>query len=208
MQCGAAQAAHFSATNVADSNVADQVTSNAAETATLLATGVEPIMRPSEDDAISLCGDQDFNEVDSEIHNQDLLTSIDESLLLSDEKGLAISSQLAKILDNKCTTEFDLMKRKEIPEKYQAPSNCESLFAPRINTEIWVKQNTYAKHNDIKFSAMQDCLLRVTSALSVSIDDLSTSREKKTSPDYKRSITQLSDSVALLGHVNREISFK
>ena len=207
-KCSAAEAAHFNTTDLTASNAVDLVDSNAAETAALLATGAEPITRPSEDDAIRLFGGQDLTDNESGLQNEDLLTSIDESLMLSDEKGPAISNQLAKIVDNTFTTEFDAIKRKEISEKYQAPKNCESLFAPWVNTEIWGKLSTNAKRNDIKFSAMQDCLLRVTSALSVSIDGLLSSREKKTIPVYKDIITQLIDSVALLGHINREISFK
>ena len=110
-QGSVAQAAHFSTTNVAASNAVNPVTFNAAETAILLDTGHKPLIMPSEDDAICLCGGQDLNELDSELQNEELLTSID-------------------ITDN-----------------------------------------------------------------------LLTSREKKTSPDYKSIITQLIDSVALLGHV-------
>ena len=65
-----------------------------------------------------------------------------------------------------------------------------------INTKIGVKLNTY-----------QDLLLRGTSALSIYIDVLLTSREKKTASDYKSIISQLIDSAALLGHANREIFF-
>ena len=117
-QGSAAQAEQFSATNVAASNVVNPVTLNAAGTAILLDTGHKPLIMPSEDDAICLCGGQDLNELDSELQNEELVTSID-----------------------------------------------------------------------------------IT-------DTLLTSREKKTSPDYKSIITQLIDSVALLGQVNREISFK
>ena len=47
----------------------------------------------------------------------------------------------------------------------------------------------------------------MSSAISVTVDDLLCHR-KKASPDYKRLIPRLTDSVALIGHVHKELSFK
>jgi len=40
------------------------------------------------------------------------------------------------------------------------------------------------------------------------VDDLLSHREKKTTPDYKALISRRTDSVALIGHVHKELSFK
>eukprot|EP00795_Rhopilema_esculentum_P009647 gene9647-17408_t len=67
--------------------------------------------RPSEEDALSLFGGAEFDPSDpSEMENEALLTSIDEALLPSTERGPPISAQLAKIIDGKFGTEFDLSK--------------------------------------------------------------------------------------------------
>ena len=55
---------------------------------------------------------------------------------------------------------------------------------------------------------LQDTLLKVSSAIIVTADDLLSHREKKTSPNYKQIIPRLTDSVALIGHVHKELSFK
>ena len=56
--------------------------------------------------------------------------------MLSDENLLAISTQLAKIIDNKFTTKVYHVKWMEISEKYQSLKKCESQVAPWVNTEI------------------------------------------------------------------------
>ena len=42
----------------------------------------------------------------------------------------------------------------------------------------------------------------------VTVNDLLSHRVKKTSPDYKTRIPRLTDSVAFIGHVHKELSFK
>ena len=42
----------------------------------------------------------------------------------------------------------------------------------------------------------------------VTVNDVLSHREKKTSPDYKTLILRLTDSVSLIGHVHKELSFK
>jgi len=54
---------------------------------------------------------------------------------------------------------------------------------------------------------LQDTLVKVSSAIIVTVNDLLSHREKKTSPDYKTCIPGLTDSVALIGHVHKGLSF-
>eukprot|EP00795_Rhopilema_esculentum_P009648 gene9648-17409_t len=91
---------------------------------------------------------------------------------------------------------------------HDTPENCQTLFSPKINPEIWGKLNPNSKRNDIKLSVLQDGLLKATSAVSVAVSDLLFAREQKTTPDYKALIGELIDSIVLIGHVNRELTFK
>ena len=49
-------------------------------------------------------------------------------------------------------------------------------------------------------------LIKVFSAIVVTVEALLSHWEKKTSPNYRSVIPRLTDSIALLGHVNNELS--
>ena len=86
-------------------------------------------------------------------------------------------------------------------------SNCTELFEPKVNPEIGgILANS--KRSDIRMSVLQDTLIKLSSAIVVTVEDLLSHREKKTSHNYRSLIPRLTDSVALLGHVNKELSFK
>eukprot|EP00794_Sanderia_malayensis_P020798 gene20798-22838_t len=188
---------------------AQTVAHSAAQTATQCSNTEPSQIRSAEEDALSLYGGNEFDQPeDCLIGNTDLLTTLDNLLLPSDETGPPISEQLAQILSQKYNAEFDMEKRKEIMTKYKLPKNCDTILVPRVNNEIWGKLNVNARRNDLKMSALQDTLLRVTSALAISADDLLTAREKGTPPDYPQLIAKFIDLVALIGHVNKEISYK
>ena len=175
-------------------------------------TAVSFSVRSAEDDALSLCGGNDFhreNESDDEDpDNEELLTQIDGAYGRLDETGPPISEHLANVVAKKITTDYDLDQRKEILSKYKTPQNCDELYVPRINPEIWEKLKPFARKKDIKVSVLQDILVKVTSAISLVTDDLLQSRERKLKPNYQVLISRLIDSVSLLGHANKELSFK
>ena len=56
---------------------------------------------------------------------------------ISDEYGPAIAEKLAKLANKNLDTELDLEKLKAIIKSYKRPENCEQLYVPRINPEIW-----------------------------------------------------------------------
>ena len=119
---------------------------------------------------------------------------------MSDESGPPVSDKLSKLVNDKFQTEYSVDKRKEILQKYKTPSNCTQLFAPKVNPEIWGNLSRY----------QNVCVTGhvVYSAIVVTVEALLSHREKKTSPNHRSVIPRLTDSVALLGHVNKELSFK
>ena len=72
----------------------------------------------------------------------------------------------------------------------------------------WGNLSANSKRSDIRMSVLQDTLIKLSSAIVVTVEDLLSHREKKTSHNYRSLIPRLTDSVALLGHVNKELSFK
>ncbi|CAB4002708.1 Hypothetical predicted protein [Paramuricea clavata] len=167
----------------------------------------------NEDDRLSVHAGEDDQIDQAELvfdereEDEDLLAVINESLNPSDETGAPVSERLAKLVNEKFTLEFDLQKRKSIMENYRTPKNCAQFLSPRVNPEIWGRLQSSVKRTDIKSSVLQDILLSVSSAIINTMEALLDSREKKALPNYKALLSNLTDSIALLGHVHREMSF-
>ena len=168
-------------------------------------------------DALSLFGGGDIDEIedtvledmeDGDSDNASLLSAISSSLSCSQDTGPPIASGLAELVNGKFNAEYSVEKRKEILQKYKKPSNCDNVLVPKVNEEIWSKLPANAKRSDIRTSALQDTLVKVSSAIICTSDKLLEHREKKTIPSYKALINPLLDSVALLGHVCTELSYK
>lgn len=60
------------------------------------------------------------------------------------------------------------------------------MYVPKVNPERWGNLTPNSKRSDIRMSVLQDTLLKVSSAIIVTVDDLLSHREKKISLDYKR----------------------
>ena len=111
-------------------------------------------------------------------------------------------------MNAKFSTEFDNSKHKELLEKYRIPKNYDSLLVPRVSQKIWGDMISNSRRGDIRMSALQDYIARVTGGTSCIIDTLLQAREKKFQVDFKSSIAQLLVCTALLGHDSQEMSCK
>ena len=107
----------------------------------------------------------DFDEIDSEPDNDNLLSSIAQNLSAQEQTGPLISDKLAKIINSKLTEDFGFRKLKETLSKYKRPQNCEAMYVPKVNNEMWQKMKLFAKKADIKMANLQDTLLNGLSGL-------------------------------------------
>ena len=128
-------------------------------------------LRNSEDDALSIFGGHDFDTPNEE-DNDHFLESIDESLRPSDSYASPISGKVAKIVNEKFSSDLGIKKRKEILEKYKTPENCDNFFVPKVNEAIWAKLKGFHRQRDLRIAVLQDSFVRVSSALSITIDEL------------------------------------
>ena len=77
-----------------------------------------------------------------------------------------------------------------------------------MNEPVWANLKGFYRQRDLRVAVLLDSIVRVTSLLSTTIDELLTFRENKSTVDYLAIATRLFDSVALLDLVNTKLSFK
>ena len=90
------------------------------------------------------------------------------------------------------SSDLGLEKRRQISEKYKTPENCAQLFVLKVNQPIWSSLRNFHRQHDLCIAVLQDSVVRVFSALSVTIDELLQYRENKGLPDYGSIATRIS----------------
>jgi hypothetical protein len=116
--------------------------------------------------------------------------------------------KLAQITDKNFVIELEPEKLKNILQKHKRPQNCEQLYVPKVNPEIWYKIPGHAKKKDIKLANLQDTLQTSVSAIMSSLDSIMQSHGLKEQTSLQMVASNLVDATALIGHVSKELSFK
>lgn len=125
-----------------------------------------------------------------------------------DKVSSPISKQLAEIINKRWASKLGENKVKETVEKYDRPENCEKLVAPKVNPEIWEKLTHYGKKQDLRFSAIQNMIVKVGAIIAQSTQKLMHFRSQGGKLDTSALLTAQIDAIALLGHTNYELSLR
>lgn len=158
----------------------------------------------------------DISEFDSEheVLNEDLPLGVNDKFsnvlfgdeetewdlpkLKAPEKGKAISSSLAELINLSCTAQCDV---EHIINKYQVPENCERSSPPSINQEVWKILDRKSHQNDKSIVDIQN-LVAIGFSPIIKLAEIlkgSISSEAK---------TLISDTLTIMGQIQYNLSIR
>ena len=140
-------------------------------------------------------------ENDSELNSkllQDLANTFEEE----DNTGEKIQQQLADVCLKRWGKKLSPEKIKTLLNKYNRPSNCDDMKGKKVNPEIWSQLNSRKRKTDLLLSNIQQIIRKVTFV------SLHTSNilVQNPGPSISQMIMHSVDSIAMLGHLNAQIS--
>ena len=136
------------------------------------------------------------------------LESIDCYTTISAPKGPPVGTRLATLVNARFQKELESSQRKQIKAKHLVPENCNNLFWPPVNEQVWNSLKTDAKGAERTLVTMQDTLVSASGAIATTLNDLLLARDNSQPLDYKANVSRLIDVVSLLGAVCRELSYR
>lgn len=90
-------------------------------------------------------------------------------------------------------------------QTYNRPKNCNALVVPLVNHEIWTQLPANARKNDLNLSHTQRALVKAEVAvLHTANSQLEGTRAAQTGQE----VCYCTDAIALIGHVNRELTLR
>ena len=153
---------------------------------------------------------QDSEDENSDDEVDPLLDSIANELSSEEKLGDKIEEKLAKIIEGRFKSKLNPEVQKAKFEAYNRPENCESLVAPKVNSEIWNNLPQEAMKSDIKWQHIQRAVVKAATATARAAETLLAiqTKSKDLKDQVSSAVRNCTDSIALCGHASREISMK
>ena len=142
---------------------------------------------------------------DSGLQN-DILESLTQAFVQSKEKSPAIAEKIAELIDNMATGGLSSETVKERADKCPSPENCKFLSITTVNEEIWdlLPQRTV----DLAFQRVQEPIVQSLSAMSILSDQLVKDLHAEKTPNTRKILHHVMDSIALLANANFKLNMK
>lgn len=131
---------------------------------------------------------------------QDIANGFDDD----DATGDKINQELADVAVKRWDKKLSSDKIKSLVEKYKRPENCGDIKGTKVNPEIWSQLNSRKRKTDLQLSNLQQVIRKVTFATLQTTNMLVENPSSAT--DNSKAITQSVDSIAMLGHLNTQLS--
>lgn len=151
--------------------------------------------------------------------DDELINDLAESLADESEKGEPVQQKLADILNARFEAKMTNEKLKEKLQKYKIPRNCPNMSVPRTNDPIFNVLKPWGKKTDLRLKNSQTTFSKAAVAVTRTADLLLATRDevisqgksldpKSVSELVAKCVGGLADSLALIGHANKDLSQK
>ena len=176
----------------------------------------DPSPESLDSDSIVL-GESDTEERDRDVldlavdydEEDELIKELDDNLAEDEESGEKVSTSIATLANKRFETRLSDKKVTKLSEKYVRPSNCPKLCVPAVNKEIWRRIPSRARRNDLRSVYTQRLIVRAASATVKAMQAIREAQRTQKKTDLLESaVGNLTDSVAMLGHVTQDLSFR
>ena len=100
---------------------------------------------------------------------------------------------------------MDIKILKDKMAKYSRPDNCEMIRVPRVNTPVWETLESHQRRNDVKITNIQKTCAAVGASLAYKLN-MVCKDQSSSDLDTSQIIRYVADAMAMLGHINTDLS--
>ena len=142
-------------------------------------------------------------------YEKSVLDDIELSIDDEDDVGEVIAEKLAGITNKAFSKHLSLrvysIKSKQ--SSHKRPKNCDKVFVPRVNKEIWrqMQKQAFTKKRDLRIMNLQNAVNKTTFAILRVADSL---LKNKKDNNVDSELRNCMDAVFLLGHANTSMSLR